>query len=75
MSQILLQPPEKVDFSNSQTISRDWKRFIQQWKNYELATGLKTKKMEIRLATFLCVLGVQGEEKFETIRFDNAEDK
>ena len=46
MSQISLQPPEKVDFSNSQTVSRDWKRFVQQWRNYELATGLQTKTMD-----------------------------
>ena len=75
MSQISLQPPEKVDFSNSQTVSRDWKRFVQQWRNYELATGLQTKTMEVRLATLLCVLGRQGEDKFETLRFEEPNDK
>ena len=75
MSQILLQPPEKVDFSNSETIARDWKRFVQQWKNYELATGLNKKEKEIRLATLLCVLGSQGEDKYDSLRFDNPVDK
>ena len=66
---VTIPPPDKIDFKNGQTISSNWKRFVKQWRNFELATGLNEKKMNVRLATFLCVIGKQGEEKYESLKF------
>lgn len=31
--------------------------------------------MDVRVATFLCVIGEEGVEKFESFNFDEEEDK
>ena len=37
---VTIPSPDKIDFKNGQTISNNWKRFVKQWRNFELATGL-----------------------------------
>ena len=60
-----IPPSDKIDFKNGETISNtNWKRFVKQWNNFELATGLNEKKMNVRLAIFLYLTGKQGEEKY-----------
>ena len=43
--------------------------------NYELATGLSKKTNDVRLATFLTVIGDQGYEKYESFSFEEEADK
>ena len=31
--------------------------------------------MDIRLATFLCIIGPQGQEKYESFQFEDEEEK
>ena len=42
--------------------------------NYEIATGLK-KTNEVRLATFLCLIGPDGYEKYESFSFEKPDDR
>ena len=49
----------KLILTNGNT-ANSWQQFFSQWKNYEIATGLKKKEKEVRLATFLCVIGKEG---------------
>ena len=51
--------PEKLILINGNTLN-SWQHLFSQWKNYEIATGLKKKEKEVRLATFLCVIGKEG---------------
>ena len=67
--------PEPIDFRNAREISSTWKRFLSQWRNYEIATGLKKKSEEVRLATFLCVIGSQGQEEYDNFKFETDADK
>ena len=67
--------PEAINFRNGVSPNENWKKFANQWKNFEVATGLKEKPKEVRLATFMCVIGVQGQEKYESLSFQEGEDK
>ena len=51
--------PEKLILTNGNA-ANSWQQFLSQWKNYEIATGLKKNDKELRLATFLCVIGKEG---------------
>ena len=42
---------------------------------YETATGLKHKDKDVRLASFLCIIGKQGQQKYESFQFSNEEDR
>ena len=70
MNNLNITPPEHLDFKNGSSLSQKWKSFKTQWKNYEIATGLNEKKAEVKLATFLCVIGPQGQEKYEHMKFE-----
>ena len=67
--------PNKLVLNSGQAVAENWKSFYTQWRNYEVATGLCKKPMDVRVATFLCVIGEEGVEKFESFNFDEEEDK
>ena len=55
-------------------ISSNWKRFKSQWTNYELATDL-TEDTPKRTAIFLSCIGSEAYDVFESMVFDNEEDR
>lgn len=67
----ILPPPEKLKFDSSRTTANSWRRFKQAWRNYELASGLKDKDNEIRVATFLHIAGEEAQEKYESFLWEN----
>ena len=73
MANSQLPVPEKLNFEDGREAAA-WRRFKRQWTNYELATGLKSKPKDIRLATFLNIIGNQGFEKYDSFTFSNPED-
>ena len=64
-----------LDLSNSATTAANWRRFEKSWIHYEIATGLLEKPDQVRLATLLHVIGIAGNEKYETFTFDSDEDR
>ena len=49
--------PDPIDFRNGKSSNDNWKKFSQQWSNYEIAIGLDQKDKKVRMATFYCVIG------------------
>jgi len=41
----------------SGTVAKNWNYFREQWKDYEVATGLKQKDENIQVATLRGVMG------------------
>ena len=66
-----LSPPQALDLSAGGNTSTNWKKFKKAWNNYEVATGLIEKPSNVRLATFLHVIGEAGVEKYESFEFEN----
>ena len=58
MAYALIPVPDKLQLSGSKSLN--FELFEQSWKNYELATGLKDKPEEQRLATLLSIIGNEG---------------
>jgi len=55
-------------------ISSNWKRFKSQWTNYELATDLTTESPK-RTAIFLSCIGTDAYDVFESMAFENEDDR
>ena len=70
-----LPTPNKLVLRSGQAVAENWKSFHTQWRNYEVATGLCKKQMEVRVATFLCVIREEGIEKYKSFKLDEEEDK
>ena len=56
--------PAKLNLSGN--IATEWKRFIAQWRNYEIATDLTSADDKKRVAIFLACAGSDARELFET---------
>ena len=52
----------------------NWKRFYEAWKNDELVTGLINQEMNIRLATFLSIIGADGMQKYASYKTEYPEE-
>ena len=75
MSTFQVPPPKAVELNDASSAAANWKKFIKQWKNFELATGLAEKPANIRLATFMSVIGEEGQEKYESFTFQAEKDE
>jgi len=75
MNSLTIPPPKPVVLSDNGSAAANWKKFLAQWQNFELATGLDKKPSEVRVATLLSIIGEDGQEKYESFTFDNIEDK
>ena len=62
-----LPAPLKLSSGN---IATDWKRFLSQWRNYEIAADLSDKSTQRRAATFLACVGTEAFERFQSMEFD-----
>jgi len=48
---------------------------MKKWNNFELATGLKEKPNNVRLATFLSIVGDDGLQKYESFTFESENER
>ena len=71
----LLTAPKGLSLKNSTNLSSEWKRFNQEWTNYEIASEIGTKTDRVRTATFLHVAGSDAMELYNTFSWNNDEDK
>ena len=69
-----LLPPEKLDLTAGSNIGNNWKIFQKAWTNYKVAAGLDKKSKQVRLATFLHIIGPAANEKYETFTYAEDED-
>jgi hypothetical protein len=62
---------QKIPFPSqlklSGNIAVEWKRFIGQWRNYEVATDLAAEAARKRTAIFLACAGGEAQELFQTM--------
>ena len=70
----LLNPPDPLQLSKGNS-SQNWKRFKQKWNNYELATDIAGKDDQVRVATFLTVIGDEALDVYNAFTWDSDEDK
>ena len=73
MSQLAV--PTRLELKTAKSVSQAWNALRRNSGNYEIATGLHLKEKNIRLATFLSVVGSDGLEKYDCFNFRNAEEK
>ena len=69
----LFNPPDPLQLSKGNS-SQNWKRFKQKWTNYELATGIFRKEDQVRVATFLTVIGDEALDVYNAFTWDSADD-
>ena len=62
---IPLPPPLKI----AGNMSNNWRIFKSMWRNYETATNLSEKSSEIRTATLLSCIGIDGFDLCESLDF------
>jgi len=60
---------------NSSNLADDWRRFKEQFENYELASDLTDASQEKRAAVFLTCIGNDAYDVYRTLQFDSAEDR
>ena len=68
---IPLPPPLKM----TGNLSNNWRIFKSMWKNYETATNMSEKSSEIRTATLLSCIGMEGFELYETLDFPTEDER
>ena len=65
--------PEPPDLRGG-NVSENQKKFKQKYTNYEIATGVNTKKSATRVATLLTVIGNDAIHVFNTLTWDAEDD-
>lgn len=58
--------PAKLDIRGN--LATNWRHFKQVWENYEIATGLKDKNNELRVATLLTCLGAEALSVYDGLK-------
>ena len=64
--------PLRVTGSN---VADDWRRFREQYSNYEIASDLSDKTQEKRAAVFLTCIGNDAYDIYRAMEFEQAEDR
>ena len=65
--------PAKLDIRGN--LATNWRHFKRVWENYEIATGLKDKDDELRVATVLTCIGRDALSVYDSLKFQNDEDR
>ena len=65
--------PLALDLRHNKT--KAWSLFKQKWTNFEIATGLKEKEEDTRLATLLSIIGDEALEAYNGFQWDTDADK
>ena len=59
-----IPPPNALILSAN--VATGWKKFLAQWRNYEVATDLTSADEKKRVAIFLACAGSDAQELFDT---------
>ncbi|XP_064638291.1 uncharacterized protein LOC135494308 [Lineus longissimus] len=65
--------PHKLDVKGN--LSQNWKRWKQVWNSYEIVTNLRVQSDEYRTATFVTCVGPEALEIYNSLPFEEEEDK
>ena len=65
----MFNPPHPLQLSKGNS-SQNWKRFKQKWTN-----GIFRKENQVRVATFLTVIGDEALDLYNAFTWDSADDK
>ena len=71
-SAIPLPPPLKM---SGGSLATNWKTFKAMWQNYETTANLNEKSTEVRTATFLTCIGMDGFQLCESLDFAEEGDR
>lgn len=52
----------------------NWKSLRHEWKFYELAAVMHRKAQEVQVASLLNLIGKEGMDMHETLRWENSSD-
>ena len=69
------QIPHPAEMKMSTNMATEWTRFSSQWANFEVAADLKKESSARRAAIFLACVGTEAYEVFETMEFEDDEDR
>ena len=70
MEQLSSKTIEPLNLSGN--LSKNFKKFIQRWNIYSLATGTNTKDEQTKCAIFLFMVGEEAIEIYNTFEFPDA---
>ena len=70
-----LLAPKELSLKKTTNPSSEWKRFRQDWENFEIASDTCAKSDKVRVATFLNLAGRDAVEVYNTFSWDNDDDK
>lgn len=65
--------PSKLETKGN--MASNWKRFLREWSNYEMASRLVKQPKEERTATLLTCLGANALEIVDGLNFANDEER
>lgn len=67
--------PAKLDLRGN--IATNWRHFKRVWENYEIASRLKERNGELRVATLLTCycLGAEALSVYDGLKFESEEDR
>jgi len=60
---------------NGSNVADDWRRFREQYENYEIASDLADKSQEKRAAVFLTCIGNDAYDVYRAMEFQHADDR
>jgi len=69
-----LRVPEPLRVTGS-NVADEWRRFKEQFENYELASDLIDASQQKRAAVFLTCIGNEAYDVYRTLEFDADEDR
>ena len=64
--------PTKLDISSD--IEANWRKFLCQWQNYEIASRLDKEESAYRCAVLLACIGEDAQEIYEGLLFKEGDD-
>ncbi|XP_015759420.1 PREDICTED: uncharacterized protein LOC107338702 [Acropora digitifera] len=68
-----LPVPSRLDTRGN--IAENWKRWKQVWGSFEIASRLNQQENQVRVATFITCIGSDALEVYNSLPFENDEDK
>ena len=68
------RPPDQLKISGSD-VADNWRRFKDQWDNYEVAIELSEASSEKRAAVFLTCVGPEAYDVYRAMHFESDEER
>jgi hypothetical protein len=68
------RPPDPLKITGG-AVADNWRRFKEQWTNYEIAVGIDSESAKMRAAIFLTCIGTEAYDIFRSFEFANEDDR